>query len=267
MMNFYYGIYLYQRISMNWLNNLKIRNKMLLLGGILCIGIILIGWVAYRTVESVRVNGLLYMEIVRAKDLVADILPPPEYLVESFLVALRMTVEKNPAELERLISRSASLQKEYENRHGYWEKELKDPVLRKTLLEDSYIPAEKYFLILNENLIPALRSGKNDLARKLADGELRQNYECHRIEIDRVVVLANDWSLRLESQARNAVKKGIQMMLLVIVLVLAAVLTLVFMLSQSLANPIELLTRAISLMHAGQLANARRLLSAFKKEQ
>jgi methyl-accepting chemotaxis protein len=207
------------------------------------------------------------MEIVSAKDLVADILPPPEYLVESFLVALQMTVEKNPAGLDQLISRSASLQKDYENRHGYWEKELKDPVLRKTLLEDSYIPAEKYFRILNENLIPALRSGKNDLARQLADGELRQNYERHRIEIDRVVALANDWSSRLESQARNAVKKGIQTMILVIFLVLAAILTLVFVLSQSLANPIELLTRAVSLMQAGQLTNARQLLSAFKKER
>jgi methyl-accepting chemotaxis protein len=259
-------MYLNQGIPMNWLNNLKIRNKMLLLSGILCIGMTLVGLVAYRTVESVRVNGLLYMEIVSAKDLVADILPPPEYLVESYLVALRMTVEKNPAELEQLISRSALLQKDYENRHNYWENQLKDPVLRKTLLEDSYIPAEKYFFILNEHLIPALRSGKNDLARQLADGELRQNYERHRIEIDRVVTLANSWSSRLESQARNAVKKGIQMMILVIFLVLAAIITLVFMLSQSLANPIGLLTRAVSLMQAGQLTNARHVLSAFKKE-
>jgi methyl-accepting chemotaxis protein len=37
-----------------------------------------------HALEKVKVTGPLYAEIVEAKDLVADILPPPEYIVESY---------------------------------------------------------------------------------------------------------------------------------------------------------------------------------------
>ena len=37
---------------------------------------------AFYTVASVRVGGATYDKIIEGKDLVADVLPPPEYIIE-----------------------------------------------------------------------------------------------------------------------------------------------------------------------------------------
>ena len=38
--------------------------------------------------SQLEVNGPLYQRVVQGKDLVADILPPPEYVIETYLVCL-----------------------------------------------------------------------------------------------------------------------------------------------------------------------------------
>ena len=43
------------------------------------------GMVLYSTLERIKISGPLYAEIITGKDLVADILPPPEYIIESYL--------------------------------------------------------------------------------------------------------------------------------------------------------------------------------------
>ena len=43
-----------------------------------------------RDINEVKVNGPLYRQIVEGKDLIADILPPPEYIIESYLTAYEL---------------------------------------------------------------------------------------------------------------------------------------------------------------------------------
>jgi hypothetical protein len=38
----------------------------------------------------VKANGPIYVKIAQGKDLIADILPPPEYIIESYLNCLQM---------------------------------------------------------------------------------------------------------------------------------------------------------------------------------
>ncbi len=50
---------------------------------------------------TLKVNGPIYNEFMRGKDLIAHILPPPEYIIESYLTAfdLRENMD-NPAKVE-----------------------------------------------------------------------------------------------------------------------------------------------------------------------
>jgi methyl-accepting chemotaxis protein len=54
-------------------------------------------------VQEVQVNGPLYQRIVEGKDIVADILPPPEYIIESYLVVLQMVQEPESDRRNELI--------------------------------------------------------------------------------------------------------------------------------------------------------------------
>jgi methyl-accepting chemotaxis protein len=74
----------------------------------LLLGVFLLGYVSmhlmYQSmVQEVQVNGPLYQRIVEGKDIVADILPPPEYIIESYLVVLQMVQEPESDRRNELI--------------------------------------------------------------------------------------------------------------------------------------------------------------------
>jgi len=79
--------------------NLRIRSLLIVLGGVVCT--VFAGSVGVQQFASsqMAINSANYGQIVRAKDLVADVLPPPAYLLESYLEA---TLAKNsPQSVER----------------------------------------------------------------------------------------------------------------------------------------------------------------------
>ena len=62
---------------------------------IIAIGMIWFGYYSLTTLNNLKVNGPVYNKIVLEKDLVADILPPPSYLIESYLTVREMVDEKD----------------------------------------------------------------------------------------------------------------------------------------------------------------------------
>ena len=70
------------------------------------VGLLVIVTIAYRVVSTVKVSGPLYADIIRGKDLVADILPPPEYIIESYLVAYQAGGETRPGVRQQYLALS-----------------------------------------------------------------------------------------------------------------------------------------------------------------
>ena len=65
-------------------------------------GFLVFGIVAYSALNTVKVNGVYYNRMVQSKDLIADILPPPEYLVETHLTTMQVRYATDPAERTKL---------------------------------------------------------------------------------------------------------------------------------------------------------------------
>lgn len=153
------------------------------------LGSLLAGAMAFLALEQVKVNGPIYARVVQGKDLVADVLPPPEYLVESWLTTLEMTHAK-PEELPKLIDAANVLRRDYESRHEFWKQALVDGNLKTKLVEASYKPAMAFLDLRDQQLIPALRAGDQAQVEQLLP-TLRAHYVAHRAAIDQVVSLAN----------------------------------------------------------------------------
>jgi len=171
---------------------LKLRAKIFGLVAVMIVGLGLFAIVSFDTLNTVKVNGPLYKGIVENKDLVADILPPPEYLVESYLLVLQMLDERDKAKLDSLVERSAALGNEYQNRHQHWKETLAPGALRESMVVRSYEPARRFLDVRDKQFIPAILRGDKTSARELAQGELKKSYEEHRTWIDQVVALANE---------------------------------------------------------------------------
>ena len=69
----------------------SVKSKFVALVLAVVVGFGVVGAITYSTVDRIKVNGPLYNQIVTGKDLVADVLPPPEYIIESYLTTLQLT--------------------------------------------------------------------------------------------------------------------------------------------------------------------------------
>ncbi len=188
---------------MNVVRNLSIGKKLTMLTVFLLALILFSSWFSKSIVDRVKVTGPVYGEIVSRKDLLADILPPPIYIIEAYLNAHAAADVNDPAEREKLIQKLSSLRKDYDSRIEHWQKSLPDGELRDALLGESHEYADAFFELVDTKLIPVLREGKLDEARQLLDGNLRTFYEGHRNALSAVVDGAEKDASNLEARTKE----------------------------------------------------------------
>lgn len=138
--------------------NLTVKTKIYFLVAVFIVGLLTFGTFSYLTLEEVKINGPIYRQIVQGKDLVADILPPPEYIIESHLLVQQMATKSDTTELEDLIQRSQRLKEEYDTRHEFWIQDLEEGKMKDAMIVRAYQPAIEYFEIRDKQFIPAVRA-------------------------------------------------------------------------------------------------------------
>jgi methyl-accepting chemotaxis protein len=188
------------------MSKLFIKTKLLVLIAISVLGLAIFGVLSYSTIEKLKINGKLYNKIIEGKDLVADILPPPEYIIESYLVTLEMVNSKTEKELTDNIDYYHSLEKDYYNRHHYWENVLMTGKIRDNMVKNSFDAADKFYKKINSELIPSLLEKNHEKALMLIDKEIKPLYNEHRKFIDKVVELSNNENIAVEKEASSVIR-------------------------------------------------------------
>ena len=186
----------------NKVSRLTIKIRLGIIVGIFTIGFTLFGLAILQAMNTLNVNGPIYQRIVQGKDLIADILPPPEYILESYLVILQLANTADPHETETLIKRFNVLENDYDTRHTYWQNENLEPELKEQFLEKSTISAQAFYHEASTHFIPSLQSGdRSDMLSSLA--KIRLSYEEHRLAIDKVVELTTQRNGQDEAHAKS----------------------------------------------------------------
>jgi len=176
-----------------------IRGRLLALafGMIALMVAVVAGW--WLAFNHLKVNGPVYERIARTGELVADILPPPEYIIEAYLettLALNAPADEIAGHRERL----RALEGEYQNRHVFWLNRQLAPDLAGLFLEGSFLPAQRFFREANEVFFPALARGERERA-EASFAALTEAYHLHRAAIDQVVIAAQRQSRSVEDEA------------------------------------------------------------------
>ncbi len=211
---------------------------------------------AFYTVASVRVGGATYDKIIEGKDLVADVLPPPEYIIESYLLTLQMSESNDPREIDALVEAGRRLRREYDTRHAHWDAVLPRGPLRSAMVERAHRAAIAFFEVRDRDFIPALRAGDTERAHALLRGPLRRNYDAHREAIDETVPLARAQSEAHERLANEEVAMSRVLLALLGLAVLAAAIVMgVFALriARGLVSRIRTATAAAERVAQGDL--------------
>ena len=87
--------------------SLKFKMKAFIL--CLTIGIISFGVILWNTMNTLKINGYHYQKIVQGKDLIADILPPWECIIESYLLTYHMIDATDESSQKQLIQQFKKL--------------------------------------------------------------------------------------------------------------------------------------------------------------
>jgi methyl-accepting chemotaxis protein len=218
---------------------MKISGVMRAFGCALGFGLVLAGGVALFAIEGLRVGGPLFRQIVANKDIVADILPPPLYVVEADLVATKLVA--HPETVDAATEKLAALRKDYDTRRAYWAKASIDPTMREMLVDESAAPAADFWREIDQEILPGVRSGDLERARRgLARADIA--YEAHRAIIDKVVTMASADAQAVEAAAARQTRLAFILLSGAGVLVLAVVGGGIVLMGRRIVQPIQAMT-------------------------
>lgn len=221
------------------MKNLLIKTKLLTMLITSIVGLIIFGLLSYFTIEKLKVNGKMYKEIVQGKDLVADILPPPEYIIESYLVTLEMTQTQTDDELNKFIGDFQKLKNDYYLRHQYWNEALASGEIKTNMVQLSYESADQFYKVVENELIPQLKSKNLENGMALIRDKINPLYYAHRSAINKVVELANSQNQLIENRAKNTIRFSYIVLVLLLIIIILVNISFSYFVIVSIAKPLK----------------------------
>ncbi len=191
------------------------------------------------TFNTVKVGGDAYNEVIDSERLIADVLPPPAFIVESYLTVQELAYNTDPNMESVLRWRLADLRAAYDERQQFYVEAVTDPDLNQSLKVDSQEPAREFYKLVEEQFLPALDAGDQATAQSLANNELRVAYEEHRTAIERVVVLASEDVQVAETSAKALVESRSTQLLVAVAAAVATTALAGALVALSIIRPVR----------------------------
>jgi methyl-accepting chemotaxis protein len=197
---------------------MKIRSRLLTLVTVSMTGLLVTAGMMSWMLNDLRIGGQLYNQIINDKDLLADILPPPEYIIEAELTLYQLSDTANATKQARYWQTMDRLQSEYQQREDFWKTQ---PLSKEisTALQASQNYGHQFFQKLAQ--LKQVGIATPEGGKLIA--ELHQLYDAHRAEIDQLVKLSNDHFNALSVKSDGILSSHITL----IIFILLSIITLV----------------------------------------
>ena len=221
------------------------------LSGLLIAGYVLAVGTAIYGLNILKVGGPVYEQVVDLKDLVADILPPPAYVIEAYLeTTLAMD---HPGQAAAHREKLDALHKDYAERKNYWLKKSIDPKIKTLLTVESDRHASVFWNLVEKDFLPAL-DRQDVAAARAAYDKISDAYAAHRAVIDNTVAASNAAAKSTESFAAAKDDNLTFAIWGVSAVMLAVVIACAIAINRGLIRPVEEITAAMRNVSAGDLA-------------
>jgi len=219
------------------LRSLNLSRRLYLLIAVFTISFSIFGLWSFKTLHEIKVGGEVFHRIGESKDLVSDLLPPPLYIVESYLLCLQLDRTTDASRAPDLVQRLRFLETQYRQRHAHWQERLGTLGLPTSMLDELNFAADAFFDEVWQNYLPSLEDHQPQ-ARKLALEKLNALYEQHRHAVDMTIPLAEAHSAQEENWVAHRVTSETLWLLGVLVLSLLAAIGLAHLIRRSIAGPL-----------------------------
>lgn len=205
------------------MSRVSLRLQLLTVSLVMLLGFLFFGGWTWSTIKQIQIGGPIYGRIAQAKDLMADILPPPNYIIESYLTAVLLADPDHAVEQDRLLEKFKQLKRDYQERHEYWNAQGLPDGLKQRFLRDAHLPAMRFYDLAEKEFFPAVQADDAGGARA-ALLKLEAAYEEHRAVIDGVVTQVQEHRKGIEADAAEELEQDMWTLLaaFVVSVILAA---------------------------------------------
>jgi methyl-accepting chemotaxis protein len=183
----------------SWIRTPSIARTILTMMALILLSIGVTTAVFLRSVNEIKVHGPVYERIRSANDLTADILPPPLYLLETYLTLYQLRTATDDAS-RTLQARLVQLKKDFDDRRAYWAGQDLPPDIRTVLNNRVETDASEMFAAIQSKFIPALQA-KDPAKLDAALADIGGIYARHRQSVDELVKLSAAAVDRAEASA------------------------------------------------------------------
>ena len=229
---------------------MRIRATLHVFGAALAASVAAAVVIGVLSVDRVRVGGPMYTQIVQGKDLVADVLPPPAYVIEAYLEATLALNHSKPMADSR--ARLKQLHDDYDDRYKYWQASAFDRAIKEKLTQASHAHVTRFWAAVENRLLPALdRNDQADAAQVYT--EVTQAYQAHRNVIDAIVNDAERLNKSVEAAAAQQGSITFWSLAAVIAVLFGVLAVGIAMVGRHVISPIAKLTTVTIAISAGDL--------------
>ncbi len=229
---------------------LSLSSAIIAFGIVLALGFAAVVSTSLYTLKELKVGGPLYSDIKLGNDLIADILPPPEYIIEAYLEAT--LAMREPDQLAAHGERLVQLRKDYDERKAFWVSSSLTEDLKTTLVSKSDEQVQKFWKA-SDQLLPALKA-KDAAASERIYAQLKDAYTAHRAVIDSIVESANKRNAAMEKLAADRDSSMLYILLGVSVAVLGFIAAGLLGVALGVVRPIVRMTDTMQKLATGDLA-------------
>ncbi len=172
-------------------NNISFARKHILLGLALTGAFSLVIMGVLHQTRKHMIGSEDYREIEESMNLVADILPPPSYLIELYLLSTEMVEVEVVDQRIDMIKRANSLKEDFLTRYNYWIDYLPEDTGKAKYREAGTIGLE-FLQVFESQFLASLNQGDNEGAANVLSLKLTPLFRKHRQAIEETVPLALD---------------------------------------------------------------------------
>jgi methyl-accepting chemotaxis protein len=206
-------------------------------------------------INTIRFGGEMHRANQQLHEFTADVLPPPGYLIESYLEA--NLIARDPASVDAHAGRLATLRREFETRARHWAQSDVDQGLRAGFARTASEDGKAFWKVVDEALIPTAKAGDR-AAIDRAMGDLGGVYAVHRKRIDALVAAAGTRQTELAGQATTTITLTAAMLVLAALMIGGGVAAAVVLLRRRVIDPLTETAEVMELMAGGDLDAGQR---------
>ncbi len=184
--------------------SMSIAKTLIAFGVVVTIGLAGSIGLQQAALNRLKVNGPIYEQVVNGKDLIADILPPPLFVVEAYMLALE--AGDFPEVAAANTAKIAKLALAYKERRAYWQTSSLPQNLKDQLANTVLSKSDLFWQEMDSAVLPALAMKDTAKVKDLL-AHLKDTFHLHQEAVEQLVLSSNEFLTDQEAGARQEIAR------------------------------------------------------------